>query len=136
MKQLQQKKLRNIGSQRPPLYRLVKRRSLFVTVADPFLTIRKKLFLHNVVNPTRSLSIPLLKVYIILWGSGTTIFNYPISTVLPSKAKPYLYIFSTGTPFSIRSASYFFSSICASAAATVSSSVCSFFVLCTLNSII
>ena len=60
---------------------------------------------------------------------------YPIRTVLPSNANPYLRIFSSGMPFAISDAAYCFSSICACAAATVSSSVCSpFFSFRTLNS--
>ena len=55
--------------------------------------------------------------------TGRDFFYSPISTRLPSNAKPYLRILSFLTPLSSSICSYFFSSICLSAFATVSSSV-------------
>ena len=60
--------------------------------------------------------------------------DFPISTFFPSKANPYFFIFSFSNPKSKSVWSYFFSSICFSAAAAVSSRLDSSFGSCTLNS--
>lgn len=63
-------------------------------------------------------------------------FVYPIKTSFPSNANPYFRILPSGIPFAISVCAYFFSSICARAACTVSARLLSLLVLNTLNSII
>ena len=71
MKKLQQKKLKDIGNQRPSLYHLVKRRSFYALAGRNLFNYSQKSVFSQCCFPdsVKSLSIPFFKVYIILMGS-------------------------------------------------------------------